>query len=114
MAPLAFAYAHGGVGSGDDGGTGLFLIYGLVLAGVAGLIIYRKWIRAGQSPEQRTLKRSLKDFERALETCLTQLQNAEDYPNECGLTETERRERLASAASIRAQIERAKAGLAAI
>ena len=103
-APLATAFAHFGLADGDDAGSGLFWVYGFVFAGVAGFIVYQKRFRRYVSPEQRTLIYRLRDLERALSACLTELKNGEDYPNQCGLTHAERQERLLSASVIREKI----------
>lgn len=113
LAPLAQALAHGVTGGDEDSGNEFFWLYGLLLAGIAGFVIYRKWWRPKESPERRALKRRLSEFERALTSCMAQLKNAEDYPNECGLTDEQRRERLESAASIRGKIDEIKMELAA-
>ena len=103
-APPATAFAHFGLADGDDAGNGLFWVYGFVFAGLAGFLLYRKRFRTYVSPEQRTLIHRLRDLERALSACLTELKNDEDYPNECGLTHAERQERLLSASAIREKI----------
>ena len=103
-APLATAFAHFSLADGDEVGSGLFWVYGAVFAGLAGFILYRKRFRRHVSPEQRTLIHRLRDLERALSACLTELKNDEDYPNECGLTHAERQERLLSASVIREKI----------
>ena len=113
LAPLSFALAHGVTGGEEDAGNELFWLYGLVLTGIAGIVIYRKWWATRESPERRQLKRRLIDFERALTSCRAQLQNAEDYPKECGLTDEQRLERLKSLASIRGKIDEIKMELAA-
>jgi hypothetical protein len=113
LAPLYCAIAHGVTGGEEDAGNELFWIYGLLLVGIAGFVIYRKWWRGRVSPERRALRRRLSEFERALTLCRAQLQNAEDYPKECGLTEEQRLERLQSAASIQEKIDEIKMDLAA-
>ncbi len=113
LAPLTLAFAHGVTGGEEDGGNGLFWLYGLVLASIAGFVIYRKWWGARESPERRALKRRLSDFERALTSCMAQLHNAEDYPKECGLTDEQRQERLESVESIQGKIDEIKMDLAA-
>ena len=112
LAPLSAALAHGAQTGEQDSGHGLFWIYGFLLAGIAGLIIYRKWWRGKEPPERRALKRRLGELQRAHASCLKQLQNAEDYPKECGLTDADRHERLRSVASIRGEIDVIKTELA--
>jgi hypothetical protein len=104
-AALAPAHAHFGLADGDDVGSGLFWVYGIGIAALAAFLIYRKRNRNRETPEQRALKRRLGELERALTACLTQLQNVEDYPNECCLTHAERQERLVSASALREKIE---------
>lgn len=103
-APLATAFAHFGLADGDDAGSALFWVYGFVFAGLAGFILYRKRLRRYVSPQQQTLNRRLRDLERALSACLTELKNDENYPKECGLTHAERQERLVSASALREKI----------
>jgi hypothetical protein len=111
MAPLASAFAHFGLYGDKEIGHGLFWMYGIAFTGLAAFIIYRKRSRAGLTPEQHELRQRVADLERALTACMTQLQNAEDYPNECGLTYAEREERLVSASSIREKIAEINAGV---
>ena len=113
MVPVASALAHFGLSGDDDIGHGLFWIYGILLTGIAAFIIYRKWIGSSVSPQQRTLTRRLSELERAHTACMARLKNAEDYPNECGLTPAQRQERLDSVALIQQQICETKAELAA-
>ena len=111
LALITPAFAHGVIG-GEDSGNVFFWIYGLVAAAIIGFLIYRKWWGGKISPERRALKRQLGDFERALNACRTQLQNAVDYPKECGLTESQRLDQVQSAASIEEKIDEIKAKLA--
>ena len=112
LAPVSSAFAHFGLAGDEDVGHVLFWFYGLLLAGITGYVIYRKWWRAKVTPEHRALKRRLNEFERALTSCRTQLQNAEDYPKECGLTDLQRRERQESIESIQGKIVEIKLDLA--
>jgi len=112
-APLDMAHAHFGLAGDEDIGHGMFWAYGLVLAGLVGFVIYQKWTRHTSSPEQRALKRDLRELQRARTSCLTQLQNAMDYPKECGLTDAERQEREKSVALFQRKIDEAEAHLAA-
>lgn len=112
LSPLASAFAHFGIGD-DENGHQLLWVYGILLSTLAGFIVYRKWLGGKETPERRELKRHLSELERAHAACLTQLQNAEDYPKECGLTEEQRRERLDSVASFEGMIKQAHADLAA-
>ena len=111
MAPLASAFAHFGLYGDEEIGHELFWLYGILFTALAGFIIYRKRSRAGLTPEQHELRQRVAELERALAACMTQLQNAEDYPNECGLTHAERQERLVSASSIRDKIAEINAGM---
>ncbi len=113
ITPWNSAQAHFGLAGDEDIGHGMFWAYGLVLAGLAGFVFYRKWTRSTSSPEHRVLKRELRELQRAHTSCLTQLQNAKDYPKECGLTDAERREREQSVNLMQRQIDEAEAHLAA-
>ncbi len=113
VAPLSSAYAHFGLAGDDEIGHGLFIGYCVLLIGLVTFIIYRKWIRSTENPEQRDLKRNLRELQRAQTSCKTQLQNAIDYPNECGLSDAERKEREQSITLMQHQIEEAEAHLAA-
>ena len=113
LAPFTAAFAHFGLTGDDDIGHELFWLYGILLASVAGFFIYRKFWTSNEPPEVRMLKRKISELERALKLSQTQIQNALDYPKECGLTDQQRKERLESIASIRGQITTAKADLAA-
>jgi hypothetical protein len=113
LAPLSFAFAHGVTVGEEDAGNELFWLYGLLFAGITGFVIYRKWWVAKETPERRQMKRRLSEFERALTSCRAQLQNAEDYPKECGLTDEQRLERLESVESIQGKINEIKMDLAA-
>ena len=110
MAPLASAFAHFGLYGDEEIGHELFWLYGILFTALAAFIIYRKRSRARLTPEQHELRQRVAELERALAACMTQLQNAEDYPNECGLTHAERQERLVSASSIREKIAEINAG----
>ena len=113
VAPLASAYAHFGLAGDEEIGHGLFIGYCVLLIGLMSFIIYRKWIRSAENPEHRDLKRNLRELQRAQTSCKTQLQNAKDYPKECGLTDAERRERESSMANIQRQIDETESHLAA-
>jgi len=102
--------AHGVVG-GEDSGNEFFWLYGLVLVLLAGLLIYRKRQASLDSPERRAKKSRLRDYERDYAVCMSQLKNADDYPEECGLTQAERQDRVQSAAAIQENIDNIKAEL---
>ncbi len=53
------------------------------------------------------------ELERVLAACMAKLRNAEDYPNECGLTREQRDEQLGLIATIERQIAETKADMAA-
>jgi len=103
----ALLHAHGVLASDDDTGYGIWWFYG-ILGGLGGLFI---WWGGKNPPQIRARKRRLADLERALNSCLMQIRNAEDYPKECSLTEEARQENLDSAAKIRRLIEDAKSEL---
>jgi|TARA_Y100000031_G_scaffold152591_1_gene196034 hypothetical protein len=112
LAPFSYARAHSGP-VGDDGiGDKIFWVYGVLLIGLASFVVYRKLIGGREPPERRALKRRLGELQRAHASCLKQLQNAEDYPKECGLTGEQRRDRVESVALIRRRIDETKADLA--
>ena len=113
LAPLTSAFAHFGLYGDEEVGLVLYWFYGLLFAGITGFVIYRKWWVAKETPERRQMKRRLSEFERALTSCRAQLQNAEDYPKECGLTDEQRLERLESVESIQGKIIEIKMDLAA-
>ncbi len=108
------AFAHFGLADGDDVGTGLFWAWGVFLAGIVGFFVYRKYWRGEEKQNYRAVKHRLSDLERALRSCQSQLQNAEDYPRECGLSDQQRRENQQSVISIQGLIIKTKAELAAI
>lgn len=112
LAPISVAFAHFGLAGDDEVGHALFWIYGILLIGIATFVIYRKAIGSKESPERRSLKRQLSELERALASRTTQLKYAKDYPNECGLSDEQRREVIESVTSIRIQISKAKSELA--
>lgn len=114
LAPFSQAMAHFGLADGEDFGHGIFWVYGFVFAGLIGFVFYQRWSRTKGTPEQRSLKLQLKELDHALKSCLKQIQNADDYPNECGLSDEERRENIKSAASLQTQIDQTKTTLAAI
>ena len=104
----ALVHGHGVVASDDDAGYGIWWLYGILFVGLGGFLFYWKWRRLKESPGVRAHKRRLADLERALNSCLMELRNADDYPKECGLTEEARRDNLDSATKIRRLIEDAK------
>lgn len=106
------AQAHFAVSDSTEINHTIFWIYGILLFGVAGLIIYRKFVIGGRPAGERALKRELNELERALKSCQSDLKNAEDYPNQCGLTYTERQDRVNSATSIEGLIAKTKTKLA--
>ena len=99
------AFSHGGLSGDEDVGNALFWVYGILLAGIIGTIIYRKWFAKDETPERRELKRCLSEFEHSLNSCLVQLQNADDYPNECGLNKEQRSEKKETVALIQKKID---------
>ena len=113
LSPLSRALAHFGLADGEDIGHGIFWAYGLVFAALIGFIIYRRWDRRRGTPEQRSLRLQLKELNRALDVCLKKIKNADEYPNECGLSDEKRRRELESAKSIRSKIGHTKEILSA-
>ena len=111
--PLSNAFANNGLTGGVEVGHGIFWAYGLVFAALIGFIIYRRWDRRRGTPEQRSLRLQLKELNRALDVCLKKIKNADEYPNECGLSDEKRRKELESAKSIRSKIGHTKEILSA-
>jgi hypothetical protein len=106
--PLSTALANNGLAGSVEVGQGIFWAYGLVFLMLIGFVFYRRWVQQQGTLEQRTLKMQLKELQNALNSCLTQLQNADDYPNECGISDEKRRESLAMVESIRVKIGKTK------
>jgi hypothetical protein len=69
-----------------------------------GFIIYRRWDRRRGTPEQRSLRLQLRELNRALDACLNQIKNADEYPNECGLSNEQRRKNNKLIKSIQSKI----------
>ena len=105
------AFAHGGIGDEGDLGHGIFWLYGMVFAGLAGFILYKLIVGRNETPERKELRRRLAEFEHELKSCLKELQNAEEYPLECGLSDEQRQQLLESVAAIRRLIEETKSKL---
>lgn len=108
------ALAHFGLADGEDIGSELFWVWGIFIAGILGFFVYQRFCASDETPAGKALKIRISDLERALNSCQSQLQNAADYPNECGLTDRHRQERLESAASLQGLIEESKIELATI
>ena len=111
--PLSNAFANNGLTGGVEVGHGIFWAYSLVFAALIGFIIYRRWDRRRGTPEQRSLRIQLKELNRALDVCLKKIKNADEYPNECGLSDEKRRKELESAKSIQSKIGHTKEILSA-
>ena len=111
--PLSNAFANNGLTGGVEVGHGIFWAYGLVFAALIGFIIYRRWDTRRGTPEQRSLRLQLKELNRALDVCLKKIKNADEYPNECGLSDEKRRKELESAKSIQSKIGHTKEILSA-
>ena len=105
------AFAHGGIADEGDLGHGIFWLYGMVFAGLAGFVLYKLFVRRNETPEGKELRRRLAEFEHELKSCLKELQNAEEYPLECGLSDEQRQQLLESVAAIRRLIEETKSKL---
>ena len=110
--PIKSSLAHFGLSGDDDVGHALFWFYGILLVGIIGTVIYRKWIAKNETPERRQLKQNLREFESSLNSFLVQLQNADDYPNECGISEEQRLEKNESVATIQNKIDEIRLELA--
>lgn len=105
-------FAHFGLGGDEDVGHALFWFYGILLVGIIGSVIYRKLLTRHETPKRQELKQHLREFERSLSSCVAQLQNADDYPNECGLSDQQRTEKNESVALIQNKIDEIKMELA--
>ena len=105
------AFAHGGIGDEGELGQGIFWLYGIAFAGVAGFILYKLVVGRNETPERKELKRRLAESEHELKSCLKELQYAEEYPLECGLSEEQRQQLLESVATIHQLIEETKSKL---
>jgi hypothetical protein len=110
----ALVDAHAVMAGTPDPGLGMWWFYGLLLGGLGGTLLYRKWRGGKEPPERKALKRRLAELERVLKSNLMQLQNADDYPKECGLTDEQRRDRQISMTKIRRLIYHAKSELASL
>jgi hypothetical protein len=113
IAPLSKALAHFGLADGEEIGHGIFWVYGLVFTTLIGFVFYQRWARGKGTIEQRSLRLQLKELDRALHSCLKQIQNADDYPNECGLSKEQRNENMASVLQLQSQIDQTKEMLSA-
>ena len=105
-------FAHGGIADEGELGHGIFWLYGLVFAGLAGFILYKLIVDRNETSERKELRRRLAEFEHGLKSCLKELQNAEEYPLECGLSGEQRQILLESVATIHQLIEETKSKLA--
>ena len=102
------AFAHGGIGDEGDLGGGIFWLYGVMFAGLAGFILYKLIVGRNETPERKELRRRLAELEYELKSCLKELKNAEEYPLECGLSDEQRQQLLESVAAIHRLIEETK------
>ena len=103
--PVSRALANNGLAGSVEIGDEIFWAYGFVFAALIGFVIYRRWDRRRGTPEQRTLRLKLKELNRLLSNCLNQIQNADKYPNECGLSDEQRRKNEEIAKSLQSQID---------
>jgi len=106
------AFAHGGIGDEAELGHGIFWLYGLVFGGLAAFILYKLIVGRYETSEKKELRRRLAEFKHGLKSCLKELQNAEEYPLECGLSGEQRQKLLESIATIHQLIEETKSILA--
>ena len=101
-------YAHGVVGDGHDSGLRLFWLYAIVLGAVAGLIFFRIYLRSTGRLADKERTRRLAELERTLTSHQTAVRNADDYPDQCGLSRTDRQSRLDAIATLRRLIDEEK------
>ena len=111
--PLSKALAHFGLADGEDVGHGIFWAYGIVFITLIGFIFYRRFDRRRATPEQQSLRLQLKELNVALNNCFKQIQNADEYPNECGLSIEQRKKNLDATKLIQDQIDHTKEMLSA-
>ena len=104
----SLAIAHGGQTTDHDRGAGLLWFYAIVLAAILGFVVLRIYRRSSRPPGHRRLVRRLAELEAALTSNLSTLQNAEDYPSECGLSAKERKTLVDAVAAIRRLIKEEK------
>lgn len=95
-------------------GQTILWVWGSAIGGLGVLFGYRYWLNANDTPERKALKIRLGELERGLASVMAQLHNADNYPRECGLTDTERSDRRKSAATIRRMIAEAKSEIVSI
>ena len=105
---LPRAWANNGLAGSVEVGPAIFWAYGFIFLSLIAFIIYRRWDKRRGTPEQRSLRIQLKELNRALDGYLKQIHNADEYPNECGLSDEQRRKHLESVKSIRGQIDQTR------
>ena len=113
FSPFTQALGHFGFADAEDPDHGIFWAYGIFFVSLLIFVAYRRWTQTQGTPEQRLLKKQLKDLDRALNACLKQIKNADEYLNECGISDEQRQINLATAESIQKKIGKTKALLAA-
>ncbi len=101
-------YAHGVVGDGHDSGSRLLWLYGIVLGVVAGLILFRIYLRSSGRLANKERTRRLAELERTLTSHQTAVRNADDYPNQYGLSRADRQSRMDAIATLRRLIDEEK------
>ena len=106
--PLSRAWANNGLAGSVEVGPAIFWAYGFIFLMLIGFIIYRRWDKRRGTPEQRSLRIQLKELNRALDGYLKQIHNADEYPQECGLSDEQRRKNIESVKSIQCQIDQTR------
>ena len=106
--PSARAWANNGLAGSVEIGSTIFWAYGFIFLTLIGFIIYRRWDKRRGTPEQRSLRIQLKELNQALDGYLKQIHNADEYPNECGLSDEQRRKHLESVKSIQCRIDQTR------
>ena len=82
-----------------------------MFAGLAGLILYKVIGGRNETPERKEQRRRLAELEHGLKSRSKELQNAEEYPLECGLSDEQRQQLSESVAAIHQLIEETKSNL---
>ena len=105
----SLARAHGALGAADELPLVVWIVPAILVA-IGGVFLYRMWRARGVTPEQKQQALRLQELEHALRSNQSALRNAEDYPEDYGLSVEERDEKLSTLGEIERLIEQARAG----